>query len=161
MTIEKLQSKHKQQAMEIFNYYVKNGTGAFPLDELPEVFFDKMLESVGDCPAYSVIENGKVIGFGFMKAYNPFQTFQKTVTISYFLSPDYVNRGLGKQLLLALEEDARTKGIDNIIAEISTENIPSLKFHEKNNFRHCGTLEDVGSKFGRKFGVVYMQKRIR
>ena len=146
--------------MEIFNYYIRNGTAAFPPDELAEAFFDTMLELVGDCPGYSLVENGQLIGFGFMKKYNPFPTFQKTVTISYFISPDYANRGLGKQLLSMLEEDAKIKGIDNIIAEISTENISSIKFHEKNGFRYCGTLENVGSKFGRKFGVVYMQKLI-
>ena len=158
MTIEKLQLKHKKEAMEIFNYYVINSTAAFPADVLPDSFFNTILELMGDYPGYSLVENGKLIGFGFMKEYDQFLTFQNTVTVSYFISHNYVNRGLGTLLLLRLEEDAKMKGINNIIAEISTENVLSLKFHEKNGFRYCGTLEDVGEKFGRKFGVVYMQK---
>ena len=160
MTFEKLQPKHRTPVMKIFNYYVRNTTAAFPLDELPEDFYDMILDLLVTLPGYGIFDNDTLIGFGFMGVYNPYSTFKKTATVNYFISSDYVNRGLGKQLLSLLEEDAKTMGFDNLIAEISTENTPSLNFHAKNGFRHCGTLVDVGFKFGRKFGIVYMQKSV-
>jgi L-amino acid N-acyltransferase YncA len=72
MRFEELQQKHRKQVMAIFNYYIKNGTAAFPPEELPEAFFEKILEIVDDYPAYCLVDNENTIGFGFISAYKPF-----------------------------------------------------------------------------------------
>jgi phosphinothricin acetyltransferase len=49
-------------------------------------------------------------------------------------------------------------GIKHIIADISSENQQSLRFHAKHGFEMCGSLKNVGNKFNRNFDVIYMQK---
>ena len=51
-------------------------------------------------------------------------------------------------------------GIKNIVAEVSSENEQSIEFHKKHGVVVAGELIDIGEKFGRSFGVVYMQKRL-
>ena len=51
-------------------------------------------------------------------------------------------------------------GIKNLLAEVSSENNGSLSFHKKHGFEVVGELKNIGTKFNRKFGIVYMQKTI-
>ena len=45
-------------------------------------------------------------------------------------------------------------------AEISSENNGSISFHKKHGYSLVGELHDIGEKFGREFGIVYMQKTL-
>lgn len=161
INFEKINENHKK-IIEIFNYYIKTGTAAFPNRALPESFFPIFLEKMNNYPAYSIInsKNQEVIGFCFLNAYHEFQTFKETATVSYFIAPEYTGEGIGTKCLKKLEEDAAQIGITCLIAEISSENTQSLKFHEKHGFIIAGTLRNIGSKFQRRFDVVYMQKEL-
>ncbi len=157
---EKLGTEHQSALIGIFNYYVENGTAAFPASAVSEKFFAGILEKTNGYPAYSILiqETLEVVGFCFLSAYNPFSTFNETANITYFISQDYVSKGIGEQCLKKLETDAKQIGIKHIIAEISSENKQSLGFHRKHGFITCGSLKNVGNKFNRHFDVVYMQK---
>lgn len=119
-------------------------------------------EEIRGLCAYVLLEtdSNKVVGFCSLNPYNPFTTFKSTVTITYFIDREYVGKGLGTQCLAKLEEDARKLGVHNIIAEISSENNGSIRFHDEHGFKIVGTLKDIGEKLGKVFGVVYMQKTI-
>ncbi len=41
---EKMGNEHQKQVMEIFNYYISNGTAAFPQTVLPEQFYRFLME---------------------------------------------------------------------------------------------------------------------
>lgn len=160
IVFENLKEEHGKRVMEIFNYYIENSFAAFPNIKLPEKFHIKLIEKSNGYPAYAVKNNDEVIGFCFLSPYNFFSTFKNTATISYFLSKDYVGQGLGKLCLDKLEDEGKKIGIKNIIAEISSKNEMSLKFHKKNGFEECGILKEIGNKFGENFDVIYMKKTI-
>lgn len=61
-------------------------------------------------------------------------------------------------LLTSLEKEAAEKGITNILANISSLNPNSIKFHQKNGFIECGRFKKVGKKKGQEFDTVWMQK---
>ncbi len=157
---EKMDIKHQKSIMKIFNYYIENSTAAFAQSALPEQFFGMLLEKSKGFPAYAIInpENDEVLGFFMLSAYNPFSTFKETATISYFISKDYVGKGIGAQCLKRLEAEALQSGIKHILAQISSENHGSLNFHSKHGFKVCGTLKNIGYKLDRQFDVIYMQK---
>ncbi|MGN0145308.1 MAG: GNAT family N-acetyltransferase, partial [Clostridium sp.] len=157
-SLEKLNDDHGKKVMEIFNYYIENSTAAFPNIKLPETFYEKFKEKINGYPAYAVKNDDEVIGFCFLSPYNFFSTFKNTAAITYFISKDYTGQGIGKLCLDKLEDEGRKIGIKNIVAEISSKNEASLKFHKKNGFEECGNLKDIGNKFGEDFGVIYMKK---
>ena len=162
LKFEMMDMKHQKPIMEIFNYYIEKGTSAFPASTLPEQFFTMLMEKSKGYPAYAILdsESLEVIGFCALSVYNPFSTFKKTATISYFISQDYVGKSIGVQCLEKLETEAIKMGIKHIIAEISSENQQSLKFHGKHGFDICGALKNIGNKFDRNFDVIYMQKNL-
>jgi len=160
---EKMGIEHRKSIIEIYNYYIENSTSAFPADTLPEQFYSTLIEKTKGYPAYAILNSDalEVVGFCFLSAYNPFSTFKETANISYFISQNYVGKGIGEQCLEKLETDAMQVGIKQIIAQISSENQQSLKFHIKQGFEICGTLKNIGIKLGRNFNVIYMQKDLK
>ena len=157
---EKMGMVYQKDVMKIFNHYVENGTSAFPQDVVPEQFYEMLRKKSEGLSAYVLVDmnNDLVIGFCFLSPYSPLSTFISTSTISYFIDEKYVGKGLGTQCLLKLESDAAALGIHNLIAEISSENERSIKFHEKHGFQMVGKLNDIGEKLNKTFSVIYMQK---
>ena len=57
-----------------------------------------------------------------------------------------------------LESEARQRGIDTILANISSHNEQSLAFHAGHGFTECGRFRRAGRKFEKDFDIVWMQK---
>ncbi len=73
---------------------------------------------------------------------------------------EYPGRGLGTSLLEFLENEAKQREITHLLVSISSKNVGSIKFHEKNGFRQCGLFQGVGRKNDHTFDMVWMQKAI-
>ncbi len=147
--------------MGIFNHYIEHGFAAFPDKPLPTPFFNRLRDMSTGYPFYVVeTSDHMVVGFGFLHAYRPLEVFRRAAEVSYFIHPDHCRKGLGKQLLDRLIKDGNARGIDTLIATISSKNQESILFHRKNGFQECGHLERVGRKFGADFGVVIMQRML-
>lgn len=159
---EKLGEKHKKPVMEIYNYYVKTSTAAFPETPQPEDMFERFLNAAKGYPAYAVIEGeeDKVIAFCMIHAYYPHTSFAATAALTYFIHSDFVGKGIGSQCLEKLEAEAIQMGITNLVADISSENEGSINFHRQHGFKMVGELNGIGNKFGRDFGIVLMQKKL-
>ena len=163
IAFEPLCMDHQSAVMSIFNHYVETTTAAFPGKPLPEPLFAVFLKRAeGGYPAYALVDgdSGAVVGFCQLSAYNPFSSFAKTAEVTYFIAADYVGRGLGSKCLEKLTEEGKKMGVAHLVAEVSSENAESLRFHERHGFRRAGELAGVGEKLGRTFGVVYLQKDI-
>jgi phosphinothricin acetyltransferase len=56
-----------------------------------------------------------------------------------------------------LIDAARRKGLRSILANISADQTPSLRLHEKFGFQEVAHLRQVGRKFNQWFDAVYLQ----
>ncbi|MDX9703293.1 MAG: N-acetyltransferase family protein [Candidatus Auribacterota bacterium] len=159
---EAMTEKHGVSVMEIFNYYVEHGFSAYPEKSLPVEFFAKFIEMTKGYPAFVMIDEAtqEIVGFCFLRPYNPFPVFKKTAEISYFIKPEYTGKGLGTIALEKLQSEAKNKGIKFILASISSRNEQSLSFHKKNGFFECGKFSSIGEKKGVAFDVIWMQKEL-
>ena len=152
----------RDAVIDIFNHYVENSFAAYPEGKVPYDFFDLFIRMTEGYPAVTVKDaQGKVIGFGFLRAYNPIGTFSGTAEITYFLSPGSTGRGIGHSLLEYLLGKAVEMGLSSVLASISSLNEGSINFHKKNGFSECGRFMGIGKKKGRPFDVVWMQKILR
>jgi L-amino acid N-acyltransferase YncA len=159
--IEPLAKDSQKEIIDIFNYYVENSFAAYPEHKLPYEAFDHFLKMCEGYPAIVVKDNqANTLGFGMLRAYNPFPTFSQTAEITYFIKPEYAGKGIGKKILDFLIGKAREKAITSILASISSLNEGSINFHLKNGFLECGRLKGIGKKKGKIFDVVYMQKTL-
>lgn len=163
LRFEDMTKEYSKEVMDIFNYYVTHSFAAYPESPLPYEFFNKFLELSDGYPAFVIknTESGKVVGFCFLRAYNPFSSFRETAEITYFLEKNEVGKGIGKKALEKLEGEAKKIGIKTLLADISSENTWSIAFHKKNGFKKCGRFLKIGRKNGKNFDVVWMEKTLQ
>ena len=60
----------------------------------------------------------------------------------------------------ALIRRAAENGMHVMIAGIESENVASIRLHEKLGFRVAGTFSEVGTKFGRWLDLTCMELRV-
>ena len=157
----KISEEHRKSVIDIFNYFVENGFAAYPEEKVPYEFFDMMIKMTQGYPAIVVVNAGnqnQIVGFAFMRPYHPMKTFKRTAQVSYFLLPEFTRQGIGQMIMEVFLEEARKININVLLADISSLNEQSIKFHEKMSFSHCGYFRRVGKKFDKDFDVVWMQK---
>jgi L-amino acid N-acyltransferase YncA len=156
------EDKDAPAVTEVFNYFVKNSFAAYPSKPNDESFFTRMRSLAGKFPFYVVeTPEHKVIGFALLRAgFNPADTMSRTAEATLFFLPEYTRASLGGRLLAMLEADAKARGVDNLLASVSSRNEQSLNFCRKHGFVDCGRFQRVGRKFDQDFDIIWLQKFI-
>ncbi len=149
--------------LEVFNYYIENSFASYIETPVGPEFFqviqnEKEQDENEHFPFYVIEEIDKIIGFGTLRPYFPFSNFQHTGVISYFILPGHTRKGLGSGMLDKLYTEASKKNMKSLLANVSSKNEASLNFHLKHGFRECGKFREVGTKFGKYFDIVWLQK---
>jgi phosphinothricin acetyltransferase len=159
-TLEPMTEKHRKPVIDIFNHYIETNF-AFPETKVDYGFFDHLLDMAKGYPALvAKTESGDVVGFALLHEYAWTDSFKRSAKITYFILPQHTRKGLGKMMLDELIAQARSMGVDHLLAHISSDNKGSLQFHRKYGFQECGIFQEVGRKFGKSFDVVWMIRRI-
>ncbi|MBD3217366.1 MAG: GNAT family N-acetyltransferase [candidate division Zixibacteria bacterium] len=134
-TVRTLKDDDGKAVVNIFNYFVENSFAAYPQRKVGLEFFYRLRELAGNYPFYAAVDKGKgVIGFGLIRPFLNLDTFKRTAEITYFILPDFTDKGLGKRFPDRLTADARNIGVKVLIANISSLNQQSISFHEKYGF---------------------------
>lgn len=154
--LREMQESDRDAVMRIFNHYAATGFAAYPDGPLPPQFFVPLRE--GALSAIVLEGDGGVAGFGLLKPFLPFPAFRKTGMLTYFIAPEMAGKGLGSRLLARLAGDAKKKGMTMLVANMSSKNEGSIRFHKCHGFTEAGNLAGVGEKFGESFGVLWMQR---
>ncbi|MEN6461435.1 MAG: N-acetyltransferase family protein [Syntrophomonas sp.] len=160
-TFRRVTENDKVPVIDIFNYYIEHSFAAFLDQKLSYDSFQPLLEMTTGYPFYVIEdETNAVLGFGFLGKYHPSEAFNHVAELSYFILPPHVQKGLGTQLLNILSVEAKELGIEALLANITSLNLPSLNFHLKQGFTECGRFVRIGKKHNTVFDVVWMQKFI-
>lgn len=154
-------NEDEEAILSIFNFYVENDFAAYPESKVDKAFFRELKIITVNYPFYVVeLANKEVIGFAFLHNYSKDRCFSRVAQITYFISPGYTRKGIGKDLLATLISDARKMGLKTLLANISSENKASINFHQKNGFKECGRFINIGHKFDKDFDQIREQKFI-
>ena len=142
----------------IFNHFVRRSYAAFPDRELETPLIRDLVEQARPFGCYVVEAEGGPVGFGMIRPFYPFPNLMAAGEVSYFLCPGFTGRGAGTRLLGVLAGRAGQLGMKSLVARVSSRNRRSIRFHRKNGFALCGRIRGVGTKFGRSFDVVILQR---
>lgn len=157
MRIRKAEQKDLVALLDIYNYEVINGVSTLDLNPRTlaerQIWFDQ--HNVENHPLYIAEIDGCVAGYSSLSSYREKEAYKSTVELSIYISPDYRKRGIATALMeFILEEakaDARTH---SVVSVITAGNEASCKLHEKFGFTFCGTVPQVGMKFGKFQDIV-------
>ena len=154
---ENMEDRHRSAVIDIFNSYIENSYAAYPEESVDYGFFDRFLDMTRGYPAVVVKNKENVMGFAFLHAYRPGPTFSRVAEITYFILPEHMGKGIGEMILERFKLAAKKQGIETLLANISSLNEGSIRFHSSHGFKECGRFRRIGKKFGQDFDVVWMQ----
>ena len=106
----------------------------------------------------AVDEAGTLLGFASYGPFRAFPAYKYTVEHSIYVHREHRGRGLGRALLERLIEAARGQDVHVLVGVIDMANTGSIALHEQLGFRHAGTLQQAGFKFGRWLDVGFYQR---
>ena len=152
-----------QRVQEIYAGHVLSGTASF--EEIPPDFGEmcRRREAVMDArlPYLVADRDGALLGFGYASRYRPRSAYRHTAEDSVYLDPSAVGQGAGRALLAKVLDLATAAGYREMIAVIGDSgNTASIGLHKALGFRHVGTFNSVGLKFGRWLDTVLMQRAL-
>ncbi|MCB2220133.1 MAG: GNAT family N-acetyltransferase [Bacteroidetes bacterium] len=158
--IHKFKPADRDDILNVLMHYSRYSMASYAAAEEGNEHFEKLFENPGRYPFYVVRVGDRFAGFGLLRPYSILPTFDETAEITYFILPDFIQKGIGKELLDILESEGKKIGIKHILANISSLNLASLNFHLKFGFNEVGRFRQIGKKFGKNFDVVWMQKSL-
>ena len=142
----------------IYNHYVANSTCVWTTQPCSEaerlVWFQEHGPSM---PVLIAEDGGRVVGWSSLSSFRAAYTAAGTLEDSLYVHQDFHRQRIGSELLQALIEAARRAGLRSILANISADQAPSLRLHEKFGFEKVAHLREVGQKFNRRFDAIYLQ----
>ncbi len=145
----------------IYAHHVLHGTGTFETEPPDVVEMQRRFATItGRGYPYLVAEyDGAVAGFAYLGPFRERHAYRFTVEDSIYLHPEFLRRGIGRQLLDRLITLATAAGFKQLLALVGdSTNHASVRLHESAGFTHAGTMKDVGHKFDRWLDVVILQR---
>jgi phosphinothricin acetyltransferase len=108
-----------------------------------------------------VADDDTVVGFtsyGGFRGGGKWPGYRFTVEHTIHVTESHWGAGVGRALLDALIERARTAGMHVMVGAIDGENIASIRFHERLGFTQVARMPQTGRKFGRWLDLVLVQR---
>ena len=100
-------------------------------------------------------------GYAYAGPFRERAAYARTLEDSVYVSPGAQGRGIGRALLTALLDAAKSLGAKEMLAVIGdSNNAASLALHRALGFTDAGLLRGVGEKFGRVLDVVILQRAL-
>lgn len=160
MKIRVAEERDMPQLLAIYNYEVEHGTSTFDLHkktmaERNEWFHE---HNHDNHPLIVAELDDKAVGYASLSPYRDKEAYAATVELSVYVDPDYRRRGIARRLMAEILETAKQRGdIHTVISVITDGNDASVRLHEDFGFEYCGTVKEVGKKFGKMLGTVNYQ----
>ena len=156
--IECEEARHSEAILAIFNEVIATSTALYDYQprtlEMMKTWFD--VKRKGHYPVLGVVDSsGQLLGFASYGAFRAWPAYKYSVEHSIYVDARFRGRGVGRLLLQQLIESARDYHV--LIGGIDAANKPSIALHESLGFIHCGTIPQVGFKFGRWLDLSFYQ----
>lgn len=154
-----VREEHFETIRHIYQYYVDHSTATFHSgDVTTNELREKILIGHPRYRSFMVEVDGTLRGYCYLSQYNKRQAYDRTAELSIYLSHEFTGRGVGREVLKRLENEAKTVGIVVLLAMISGDNEGSIRSFSSAGYSKCAELKEVGEKFGKLLDVVFYQK---
>jgi L-amino acid N-acyltransferase YncA len=151
---------HASEILAILNTAILNSTALYdyhprPAESMVDWFQDKQ---AGLYPVIGAVEDdGRLMGFASYGIFRARPAYKYTVEHSVYVHQDHRGKGIGLALMGQLIETARQQEVHVMVGGIDLANRGSIGLHEKLGFKHAGTIQQAGFKFGRWLDLGFYQ----
>lgn len=151
MIIRKAEIKDLEELLKIYNHEVKHGVATLDLQlkTLAEwkQWFDK--HNVDNHPLFVAVLDNCIAGYASLSSYREKEAYKTTVELSIYIGVDSRKKGIASALMeFVLDEARKDERTHTVVSVITAGNEASRRLHEKFGFEFCGTIKEVGMKFG-------------
>lgn len=156
MIIRKALEKDILPLLNIYNYEVVNSTATFDLNPKTEKQWRDWFfaHNTGNHPLIVAEIDSQVAGYASLSSYREKEAYKSTVELSVYVAVPYRRRGVATALMREIIEMAKADStIHTVVSVITSENAESARLHDKMGFTFCGTIHEVGEKFGRYLSI--------
>jgi len=148
------------EILAIFNEAIENSTALYDYrlrtPAMMDAWFDAKIK--GNYPVIGAVDDGgRLLGFATYGIFRERPAYKYTVEHSVYVERDCRGRGVGRMLLQAIIERARSQDYHVLIGGIDADNAVSIALHKKFGFTFCGEIREAGFKFGRWLHLVFYQ----
>lgn len=155
--IRRAEERDLPQLLDIYNYEVLNGVATFDIN--PKTIDQWRIwlreHNRGNHPLIVATDNNDLAtGYASLSEYRTKEAYRQTAELSVYVSPEHRGKGIANALLKAIIEIAKSEtDLHTIVSVITSGNEISTRLHLKYGFAYCGTMNDVGMKWGRWLGI--------
>lgn len=167
MRIRKAQEKDIRALLDIYNEEVLHGIAT--LDLRPRTYEEWqqwfVVHNKENHPLYVAetedgreqgtgLRPGEIAGYASLSPYRDKEAYCSTVELSVYIGTKYRRQGVATALMgRILEEARRDERTHTVVSVITAGNEASTCLHGKFGFTYCGTIREVGMKFGRYLDI--------
>lgn len=151
------------RAREIYNHYVRNSTATFQIlpVSLEEFRAQLLWDPQSPWQSWGIFDSqNRLLGYCSLGPYHSRQAYRYTSVVAIYLDPVCTGKGIGRQAIGFLEEQAIQRNLHTLIALISSENTPSLSLFGRLGYNSAGRLKEAGYKFERYLDMISLQKML-
>jgi L-amino acid N-acyltransferase YncA len=142
----------------IYNHYVRTSAATFQVDdETTEERVEELRTRPANQPLIVLEVDGEIVGWGALSPFRSRCAYRDTVELTGYVRHDCHRCGHGRVIVQDLIERARSLGYRTILAASCEESLEMIRLLNSLGFEEAGRLRDVGSKFGRRLDVIYLQ----
>ena len=168
MIIRTVQPEDAGQIAHIYRTYVEQTAITFEYDA-PDAneICSRIRHTLEKYPYLVAQEGDRILGYAYAGPFKDRRAYDWSVEVSIYLDEHERGRGCGKTLYHELERILAQQNIINLNAciaypEEEDEYLTrsSVRFHERMGYQMVGGFHQCGYKFGKWYGMVWMEKMI-
>jgi L-amino acid N-acyltransferase YncA len=156
--IRKLNIKDWKAVSEIYRLGIESGHATFEKNVPTWIEWDRKQLSI--CRLVAEYDN-EVVGWAALSPVSAREAYKGVAELSLYVSPAFIRKGIGKQLLKELIEDSEKKGIWTLQATMFPKNSASIHLHEHCGFRKVGNRAKIAKLGGKWRDTVLYERRSR
>ncbi|MGF1495181.1 MAG: GNAT family N-acetyltransferase [Microcoleaceae cyanobacterium] len=143
---------------QIYNHYIRNTVVTFEEVEVSVADIQGRIQAVIQSHCWLVyVQQEQVLGYAYAKPWHSRSAYRFSVESSVYVDPEFVGRGIGRQLYQVLLGQLRQFQVRTVIGIIALPNPASIGLHEKFGFEQAAHFKSVGYKFNQWIDVGYWQ----